>query len=497
MKRVFLTLLFAASVFASTNAQTKALLIEGDGFRWYRVYSDKYVGAWDKGQNVIISPSRKYDKIYYVEVDGKKGYFNVVKNKKQGVCSIDGEEIIAPKYNEIIYTNEFKYKDKKGQYQSTGIILSSNGKAIYPAGTKPAASANKGSGKTNPKKLEPIKREYKTSNLYRKEDGFTFEYYIYHFSENGKTMYAAFSTDGKRITPNRHYLTDISYKGGGIFSVQTGDKSSDGESIIEGYNLKGKKLFPASLQIVHISYEGNGFFVLEHRLNNKKTESVYNTKGKCIIPASLEYNWIAYYPKDKAFWCSNLDKGIYRTYTLDGKYFAEGYYHSFGDYSATLHYNLSDPSNKRRFDIYKFKASKAKVTAVESGRRGIDFDNYQRSVATRQTYTPSYNPTYTPSTQTPTYSQPTQQQRTTTTPVQEKCKYCTGDGRCHGYNTTILSMKQHCGGSGKCSNCYGSGLMTTGFGTDKIKCSYCNGTGKCKICKGTGKCEKCGGRGIR
>ena len=324
------------------------------------------------------------------------------------------------------------------------------------------------------------------------------KYYIYRYTHNDKTFYAAFTEDENRITPDVEERP--LYRGGGIFTVKTNQQTTDGFTIVEGYNLKGKLVFPAEIKAYSIHYSGDGLFILDHRKEKSEVNSVYNNKLKCIIPDSLEYNWIGYYTEDKQIWCENKKRGHKRTYTSDGMYFAEGEYYTDGSYSATSYYSLSNPNERALFDYYKLSSSKATIKPIEDGRRGINLNKAHQTQTERQTQQPAvstFTPTNTP-TRILTNTQPAKQQKDNTQ-YREKCKYCTGSGECRGYNSGggIQYTKLHCGGTGKCSTCNGTGLMWSTIELKKIKCSACNGNKKCTWCKGTGRCDKCGGTGYK
>lgn len=236
-----------------------------------------------------------------------------------------------------------------------------------------------------------LKKELKESPDYvQKKDGFVYKWYQYSYLLGEDTVYAAFDINGKRITPNsewiyskKHSGAKPRYVGGGIFEVLTNIniKSDTLEwNIVKGYNTKGTIIFPASLKTDFISYSGDGFFVLNYRIIGKYhkdgllfcTKAVYDSNGKCIIPNSLGYNLILYFPEKKIFVCWYADEDyktdFYRTYTLDGQYFAEGKFTPYGSYSAKSWYNLTEPDDLALFEKHKFPASAATKNPIDQSQ---------------------------------------------------------------------------------------------------------------------------------
>ena len=84
--------------------------------------SGDHYGVFSKTGTMIIPLSREYTNIFFLDETGHVGYFSVEKNGKKGACDIDGKEIIAPRYESIIFTDEdgFEYKDSQGEWQSLG-----------------------------------------------------------------------------------------------------------------------------------------------------------------------------------------------------------------------------------------------------------------------------------------------------------------------------------------------------------------------------------------
>ncbi|MBO7489432.1 MAG: hypothetical protein J6T88_04050 [Bacteroidales bacterium] len=262
-----------------------------------------------------------------------------------------------------------------------------------------------------------LKKELKESPDYvQKKDGFVYKWYQYSYLLGEDTVYAAFDINGKRITPNsewiyskKHSGAKPRYVGGGIFEVLTNIniKSDTLEwNIVKGYNTKGTIIFPASLKTDFISYSGDGFFVLNYRIIGKYhkdgllfcTKAVYDSNGKCIIPNSLGYNLILYFPEKKIFVCWYADEDyktdFYRTYTLDGQYFAEGKFTPYGSYSAKSWYNLTEPDDLALFEKHKFPASAATKNPIDQSQAIAAHKKAAEKPATSSSITSTGNTSY-------------------------------------------------------------------------------------------------------
>lgn len=165
----------------TTQKLEKTLKTESDGFSWYRIEqgskegaqttsgstiiplgdysliwynpsggyfkvrcpSGNHYGAFSKTGTMIIPLSREYTSIYFRSEIGHVGYFCVEKNGKEGVCDIDGKEIIVPQYESILFTNRdgFEYKDSQGKWQSLGYTLDANGRCVRKSTPVPAVAS--------------------------------------------------------------------------------------------------------------------------------------------------------------------------------------------------------------------------------------------------------------------------------------------------------------------------------------------------------------------
>ena len=114
---------------------TRELKVERDGFRWYLVSDNGYVGAENQNGYTIIPLSRKYTYIDYRKFRDNPPFFCVEgSNRKRGACTITGTEVVAPKYGLIVYDDgSFKYKDYSNDYnyKPLNIALNSQGTEAY------------------------------------------------------------------------------------------------------------------------------------------------------------------------------------------------------------------------------------------------------------------------------------------------------------------------------------------------------------------------------
>lgn len=134
--RLFLVLLTLGFCCFNLNAQVKQLKKEKNGFQWYRTITDyTNYGAESLDGKTLIPSDRNYTSIIYIAPkSGLKGYFLVSRNKKEGVCNLDGEEVIAPdKYDNVSFVSE---KGHVGWYsvKSNGLTGACDitGKEIIP-----------------------------------------------------------------------------------------------------------------------------------------------------------------------------------------------------------------------------------------------------------------------------------------------------------------------------------------------------------------------------
>lgn len=116
---------------ASNNVVNRLKQVEDDGFVWYKLYKNGIYGAENANGKTLIPLSRNYTEIYYWDgKEGKKGYFECTVGDKEGVCTIDGAEIIPPKYDGVIYSGKYGFsarRNKDENFKDLNIILADNG----------------------------------------------------------------------------------------------------------------------------------------------------------------------------------------------------------------------------------------------------------------------------------------------------------------------------------------------------------------------------------
>lgn len=106
-------------------------------------------GIFTKTGKNIIPVSRGYSSITFLDEEGHVGYFSISKNGKEGACDIDGKEILAPQYNNIIFIRDkFEFLDSQGKYQPSDYTLDASGHGIRIntqtniASSKPSSSSS-------------------------------------------------------------------------------------------------------------------------------------------------------------------------------------------------------------------------------------------------------------------------------------------------------------------------------------------------------------------
>ena len=93
---------FALTIFVlQGTAQTRTLKVEEDGFKWYEIKRDNYVGVQDFSGKIIIPLSRHYNYVTPYRVVYQKSPVLLWEVKKDGVgtglLNRSGKEIISPK----------------------------------------------------------------------------------------------------------------------------------------------------------------------------------------------------------------------------------------------------------------------------------------------------------------------------------------------------------------------------------------------------------------
>lgn len=200
------------------------LHLDGQDRGFFNVMKNHHKGICDKYGRVIISPDRGYDFISYIVTDSGHKYFNVEKDGKSGACNLLGEEIVAPLYYTLIYSDDrFKGElNAESDFIDLGVRLSK----------KDLLDEN-----TNFKQL-------------RKEKGGFEWYYVFEGEFNG-----AESKNGKVLIPTSRKYDDISYIDYGLGEPPFFRISKNGKKGI--CDLAGKEVIPP--QYSTIIYTSTGF----------------------------------------------------------------------------------------------------------------------------------------------------------------------------------------------------------------------------------------------
>lgn len=99
------------------------------------------------------------------------------------------------------------------------------------------------------------KVETKTESNASKMDSQQYKWKLYRY-DNG--TYAAYTTDGTRITPNAKIRP--LYVGGGLFKLSTMQKNKYGEYIYAVYDDHGELVIPDTMSCVDIFHCGDGIY---------------------------------------------------------------------------------------------------------------------------------------------------------------------------------------------------------------------------------------------
>lgn len=105
-------------------------IVTESGGCYYKVERNGKEGICDWNGKVIIAP--KYDDVSFSEIDERRCYFIVKLDGKEGICNMDGKEIIKLmkcqnlRYDDYI-KHAFTYTDASGNYVSTGVSLDEYG----------------------------------------------------------------------------------------------------------------------------------------------------------------------------------------------------------------------------------------------------------------------------------------------------------------------------------------------------------------------------------
>lgn len=116
---------------------------EEDGFVWIRLRQwdsqnkKFYYGAKDKNGNILIPISKKYTGVYYLDVKGHGGYFDIEINNGEGVCDRYGKILYYPTKDTqyICVDGKFRKKVSNGNWENTIAYLDSDGHGYKQSST--------------------------------------------------------------------------------------------------------------------------------------------------------------------------------------------------------------------------------------------------------------------------------------------------------------------------------------------------------------------------
>jgi hypothetical protein len=436
------------------NKIEKDLKIE-TGLTWYKVTQHGNVGAEDYNHNTLIPLTRRYDRIYFIDKEGHKGYFSVEKNGKEGVCDITGKEVISPSYESVFYSSDgFNYKNASGSYVATGWYLDSEGKATREIPIKKDMQTEKdgfkwykvqqgdkyGAEDYLNRTLIPLNREY-TSIYFQQEEG-----HKGYFKIQKNSKYGACDLTGKEVV--QPFYESLIYLSNGFEY-----KNSEGNWIALGWMLdsEGKAIRGTKESV---TYNGATYYIV----SRDGMYGLTDANGKEIIPMEMEKiesaggNRLKFKQNDSWGLMNFLGKVLVpssRGYTSIGKY---------SKTQKTFAYTMY--GYKGEFDINGRQLSKVKVATSQQSLSNASTSSANKSASSKKQTSSSNS----------------------------------------GNNTTTIVVEHHrdpvpvqqwqacwaCGGMGTmgCDNCGGGGTKYIG---DRLhRCSRCNGQGliPCNICYG-------------
>lgn len=112
----------------------------GSKLPWLAIVEGDYMGVLDMAGHEIITIDRKYEMAAIADgelTDGTTVYYIWVQNgSRQGVCDLEGNEILAPEHSLVIFS-QGQFKTGKN-YQPTGISLDRNNRVVRLAGAQSA-----------------------------------------------------------------------------------------------------------------------------------------------------------------------------------------------------------------------------------------------------------------------------------------------------------------------------------------------------------------------
>lgn len=415
--------------------------------------------------------------------------------------------------------------------------------------------------------------------------GGIFQVYSKDKNPFGRELVSGYNVNGELVFPKTKYWM-IYYDGNGYFFLYT--NNALGQNVIALYDYKGKCIISENYEYVFtvntedkliecsanndnralfdlngncIISEAEGFDYFRVKNNcifaenfKTKNHAVYNMNGSCIIPKSFGYTWIAYYDEYECFWCSkeNSSGDSYdkRSYSKDGKYYAEGYCYkdefqkkkrlvpnrsSYASSNAKSASTSSSSNNSAsnssangllyegnynfgpdvypdgtsftdafgsstisifEDEIYLMGQGKFSFSGITNGQRKYTLDSDRYLYVDSNFNITYYKYVHNIGTITKKY---TRTDSSSYTPSQNSNNYFGNGGsdshtHDHGTSQPSTGKTAHqvtkdcplCHGSGKCNTCNGKHWYY-GFTGERITCPNCKPNGACSKCGGSGK----------
>ena len=442
--KLYLTISFCLILFVSCSGYKEIeFKEESNGFKWYRTenYFHKY-GAESVEGRTIIPNSRGYTFIMFHPVEGHIGYFHVFKWRKEGVCDINGREIIAPsRKNQYLFFHEGRFMNVD---EAVDYTLDSNGNVVRIASSESSNAMDS----FNEGHILLHKGSYLICGINGDVDGIITIYTDYldlhglsqlplkEVQENGTRIYDAgngvvFVVDGNYNIRRENSVFDCSFKKKGSDGRYNGNYNivSDGEDFSQkklGAEEKPPKTEPIERGML---YRGDYTITSEFGDSYLTTISIYENY---LYDGMTQYSY------------KSTNSSGWRMYSGNGAF---GQYNVFYVNTETFDIRLVTETTSQ------WGSSTSTSTVTKGASRMLVPQNGNTPVGGNSDYQ-------------------WQEHGRTENPVQphQETKDCS---LCHG--------------SGKCSTCNGKHTYYNGLTGKYLECPNCKPNGACSSCGGSGK----------
>lgn len=450
-----------------------------DASRHFIVGKDEFSGLYNIDGNVII-PTGKYHEIYK-----RDGYYRVLYYDKEGLCSLDGKEIVRPdKYVSVDPFDSGRFLVSEGDFK--GVIDSLNN-VILPT---------------------------RYTRIYKLND-----FYTVNLFENKGLC----SVDGLEIVPPIYdgiLVKTFKDTGKSVIWIKSGNK----QGVLA---LDGKPIVPAEYfgEIKFKFFKGEPVIVAEEGLYR----CVYALDGRVISQVGPEDYWLKYFDEG----LSKYNEGSYSAAAISFMKANEiredcvAYYNTgvcnilLGEYDKAKGNMYSclthNPSNTLRTSAYEHisycdkkieEIRQAKIQQRQERAQAVfavlgsllSFTSTIQQMSQMQSIRQSpsnYSSAFTGLTYNIDYSTPPGYFGTSSVPTYgssfESSSYESSStySSYESSSSTGTNLCLSCGGLGKCDTCHGTGKRTDnmfGTGTDySHHCGVCGGDGLCPRCHGVGR----------